>query len=51
MTPSWLRATLPLSYLVATDSRVMQVNPPEVFRNPAQVRAAVERYLGPQAAR
>lgn len=42
---------LPLSYLIAPDGRVMQVNPPEVFRNPAQVRAAVERYLGPQAAR
>lgn len=41
---------LPLTYLVAPDGRVMQVNPPEVFRDPAQVRAAVERYLGPQAA-
>ncbi len=40
---------LPLSYVVAPDGRVMQVNPPEVFRDPAQVRAAVERYLGRQA--
>ncbi len=41
---------LPVSYLVAPDGRVMQVNPPEVFRDPAQVRAVVERYLGPRAA-
>jgi thiol-disulfide isomerase/thioredoxin len=41
---------LPLTYLVSPDGRVQQVNPPEVFRNPAQVRAAVVRYLGDEAA-
>ncbi|MGH4020827.1 MAG: TlpA family protein disulfide reductase [Pseudonocardiaceae bacterium] len=41
---------LPLTYVVAPDGRVAQVNPPEVFRDPAQVRAAVARYLGPRAA-
>ncbi len=41
---------LPLTYLVSADGRVQQVNPPEVFRNPAQVRAAVVRYLGEEAA-
>lgn len=40
---------LPLTYLVSPDGRVQQVNPPEVFRNPAQVRAAVVRYLGEEA--
>ncbi|MQA14410.1 MAG: redoxin family protein [Pseudonocardiaceae bacterium] len=40
---------LPLTYVVAPDGRVMQVNPPEVFRDPAGVRAAVERYLGHRA--
>lgn len=41
---------LPLTYLVSADGRVQQVNPPEVFRNPAQVRAAVVRFLGEEAA-
>ncbi|MGH3785655.1 MAG: TlpA family protein disulfide reductase [Pseudonocardiaceae bacterium] len=40
---------LPLSYLVSADGRVDQVNPPEVLRSPAQVRAVVARYLGPGA--
>jgi len=40
---------LPLTYLVSSDGRVRQVNPPEVFRDPAQVRAAVVRYLGDEA--
>ncbi|MBV9161945.1 MAG: TlpA family protein disulfide reductase [Pseudonocardiales bacterium] len=49
----WLRAALsappvlPLSYVVSADGRVNQVNPPEVLRNPEQVRAVVARYLGP----
>lgn len=41
---------LPLTYLVSRDGRVSQVNPPEVLRSPEQVRAVVERYLGPDAA-
>ncbi|MDQ3988166.1 MAG: TlpA family protein disulfide reductase [Actinomycetota bacterium] len=41
---------LPLTYLVSADGRVQQVNPPEVFRSPAQVRATVVRYLGEEAA-
>jgi hypothetical protein len=40
---------LPLTYLVSPDGRVQQVNPPEVFRTPGQVRAAVARYLGAEA--
>lgn len=40
---------LPLTYLVSPDGRVQQVNPPEVFRSPGQVRAAVVRYLGEEA--
>jgi len=40
---------LPLSYVVSADGRVDQVNPPEVLRTPAQVRAVVARYLGPGA--
>lgn len=43
-------AVIPLTYLVAADGRVHQVNPPEVLRSPAQVRAVVARYLGPGAA-
>lgn len=38
---------IPLIYLISADGRVHQVNPPEVMRNPAQVRAVVARYLGP----
>jgi thiol-disulfide isomerase/thioredoxin len=41
---------VPLSYLVSADGRVSQVNPPQVLRTPAQVRAIVARYLGPGAA-
>jgi hypothetical protein len=41
---------VPLSYLVSTDGRISQVNPPEVLRTPEQVRAVVARYLGPGAA-
>ncbi len=41
---------LPLTYLVSADGRVQQVNPPEVFRSPTQVRAAVVRHLGEEAA-
>jgi thiol-disulfide isomerase/thioredoxin len=37
---------IPLTYLVAADGRVSQLNPPEVLRSPAQVRAVVARYLG-----
>ena len=37
---------LPVTYVVSPDGSVQQVNPPEVFRNAAQVRAAVARYLG-----
>jgi hypothetical protein len=37
---------IPLTYLVSADGRVSQVNPPEVMRSPAQVRAVVARYLG-----
>ncbi|MGH3822834.1 MAG: TlpA family protein disulfide reductase [Pseudonocardiaceae bacterium] len=40
---------IPLTYLVSADGRVHQVNPPEVMRSPAQVRAVVARYLGPGA--
>jgi thiol-disulfide isomerase/thioredoxin len=40
---------IPLTYLVSADGRVNQVNPPEVMRSPAQVRAVVARYLGPGA--
>jgi hypothetical protein len=43
------RPALPLSYVVSADGRVDQVNPPEVLRTPAQVRAVVARYLGPGA--
>lgn len=39
---------LPLTYLVSADGRVQQVNPPEVFGDAAAVRAAVQRYLGPE---
>jgi len=42
-------AVLPLSFVVSTDGRVNQVNPPEVLRSPEQVRAVVQRYLGPGA--
>ncbi len=42
-------AVLPLSYVVSADGRVSQVNPPEVLRGPEQVRAVVQRYLGPSA--
>ncbi|MDQ2882510.1 MAG: TlpA family protein disulfide reductase [Actinomycetota bacterium] len=42
---------LPLTYLVSADGRVSQLNPPEVLRSPQQVRAVVERYLGPGTAR
>ena len=38
---------LPLSFVVSADGRVSQVNPPEVLRSPEQVRAVVQRYLGP----
>lgn len=37
---------LPVTYVVSPDGSVWQVNPPEVFRDAAQVRAAVARYLG-----
>ncbi len=37
---------LPVTYIVSPDGSVQQVNPPEVFRDPAQVRVAVARYLG-----
>lgn len=40
---------IPLTYLVSADGRVHQVNPPEVMRSAAQVRAVVARYLGPGA--
>lgn len=40
---------IPLTYLVSADGRVHQLNPPEVMRSPAQVRAVVGRYLGPGA--
>ncbi|HEU0086903.1 MAG TPA: TlpA disulfide reductase family protein [Pseudonocardiaceae bacterium] len=40
---------LPLSFVVAADGRVSQVNPPRVLRSPAQVRAVVAHYLGPGA--
>jgi thiol-disulfide isomerase/thioredoxin len=42
-------AVLPLSFVVSADGRVSQVNPPEVLRSPEQVRAVVQRYLGPGA--
>jgi thiol-disulfide isomerase/thioredoxin len=38
---------LPLSYVVSADGRISQVNPPEVLRDPEQVRAVVARYLDP----
>jgi thiol-disulfide isomerase/thioredoxin len=38
---------LPMTYVVAADGRVSQVNPPEVMRSAEQVRAVVKRYLGP----
>lgn len=40
---------LPLSFVVSADGQVSQVNPPRVLRTPQQVRAVVERYLGPGA--
>jgi thiol-disulfide isomerase/thioredoxin len=40
---------IPLTYVVSADGRLTQVNPPEVLRTPAQVRAVVARYLGPGA--
>ncbi|MGH3901451.1 MAG: TlpA family protein disulfide reductase [Pseudonocardiaceae bacterium] len=40
-------AVLPLSFVVSADGQVSQVNPPEVLRSPEQVRAVVQRYLGP----
>lgn len=40
---------LPMTYVVAADGRVSQVNPPQVMRSPEQVRAVVQRYLGPGA--
>ncbi|MGH3920745.1 MAG: TlpA family protein disulfide reductase [Pseudonocardiaceae bacterium] len=40
-------AVLPLSFVVSADGRVSQVSPPEVLRSPEQVRAVVQRYLGP----
>ncbi|HEY6424452.1 MAG TPA: TlpA disulfide reductase family protein [Pseudonocardiaceae bacterium] len=40
---------LPLTFVVSADGRVGQVNPPEVLRSPGQVRAVVQRYLGPGA--
>lgn len=51
--PGALRSppVLPLTYLVSPDGRVQQVNPPEVFRDAAAVRAAVQHYLGPAAVR
>jgi thiol-disulfide isomerase/thioredoxin len=42
-------AVLPLSFVVAADGQVNQVKPPEVLRSPEQVRAVVQRYLGPGA--
>lgn len=36
---------LPLTYVVRPDGRVLQVNPPQVFGDPAEVRAAVQHYL------
>ncbi|MGH3913249.1 MAG: TlpA family protein disulfide reductase [Pseudonocardiaceae bacterium] len=41
---------LPLSFVVSADGRVSQVNPPQVLRTAEQVRAVVQRYLGPGAA-
>ncbi|MGH3910945.1 MAG: TlpA family protein disulfide reductase [Pseudonocardiaceae bacterium] len=40
---------LPLSFVVSADGQVSQVNPPRVLRTPQQVRAVVERHLGPGA--
>ncbi|MGH3903206.1 MAG: TlpA family protein disulfide reductase [Pseudonocardiaceae bacterium] len=40
---------LPLSFVVSADGQVSQVNPPRVLRTPQQVRAVVERSLGPGA--
>ena len=42
-------AVLPLSFVVSADGQVSQVTPPRVLRSPDQVRAVVERYLGPGA--
>lgn len=42
-------AVLPLSFVVSADGRVSQVNPPKVLRSPEQVRAVVQRYLGPDS--
>lgn len=42
-------AVLPLTYVVSPDGRISQVTPPSVLRTPEQVRAVVERYLGPGA--
>lgn len=42
-------AVLPLSYVVFADGQVRQVTPPGVLRSPEQVRAVVQRYLGPGA--
>lgn len=42
-------AVLPLSFVVSADGRVSQVNPPAVLRSPEQVRAVLQRYLGPGA--
>jgi thiol-disulfide isomerase/thioredoxin len=40
---------LPLSFVVAADGRISQVDPPTVLRSPEQVREVVARYLGPGA--
>lgn len=44
-------AVLPLSFVVSADGHVSQVTPPRVLRSPEQVRAVVQRYLGPGATR
>lgn len=42
-------AVLPLTFVVFPDGHVSPVTPPTVLRSPEQVRAVVQRYLGPGA--
>jgi thiol-disulfide isomerase/thioredoxin len=42
---------LPMSFVLSANGRISQVNPPRVLRSPEQVRAVVQRYLGPGTVR
>lgn len=38
---------LPVNYLVKPDGTIERISDPVIFRSPDQIRAVVERYLGP----